>query len=74
MTPALVFRVGSLIRTWSSQDGSPRLHAWSPARNGILYLLSESPAVDLHDDGRASVAPAMRHGTVYTGADRAAPW
>ena len=74
VTSALAFRVGSLIRTWPSQGGSPRLHAWSPARNGILYLLSESPAVDLHDDGRASVAPAMRHGTVYTGADRAAPW
>ena len=40
----------------------------------FAHLLSESPAVDLHDDGRPSLAPTMRHGTVDTGADRASPW
>ena len=41
--------------------------------NGV-HLLSEPPAMDLHDDGRASLAAALRHGTVYTGADRTATW
>ena len=39
-----------------------------------VHLLSEPPAVDLHNDSRASLAAALRHGTVYTRADRAASW